>query len=461
MDYIQVAYDRLMRDPIPDSDFIKFLIKGHEDESDRMSDLYQRYRASEDGVPILTRTFDDESKINNKLNNDYFSDIVDTKVGYFAGRPISYMFPEEDQKIVDELNLFSRRNNLPDVDSETVKMMAICGMAARLLYIDKDGNERVTNIPPWEAILIHEEGIENPLAAMRYYDVRREVQTGVWQEVKRVEWYDDLMITYWVEQGKGGDYVLDSLEPLNPQPHMFNSVPLIGFSNNEELQGDCEKVLELIDGYDRTISDVNSEIEQFRLAYMATYGVEVDEEVMLKAKRVGVFGFPDKDCKMEFITKNMDGTIVEAHLDRLEDNIMRFAKSVNLADEQFSGTASGVSLRYKMFGLESKCITAERKMTTALRKMFQVLSGAWAKKNIIFDYLMIDFQFTRNFPLNLLDEAQTSQTLKGLVSDRTRLSLLTFVENVDEELERMDEEYEPPMIPELPEEVVPDDEEEV
>ena len=114
-----------------------------------------------------------------------------------------------------------------------------------------------------------------------------------------------------------------------------------------------------------------------------------------------------------------------------------------------------------MFGLESKCITAERKMTTALRRMFEILSTAWAKRNLIFDHMMMDFQFTRNFPLNLLDEAQTSQTLKGLVSDRTRLSLLTFVEDVDAELERLEEEYVPPVIEEEPEEEQDEDDAEV
>ena len=454
--YIQIAYDRLSADPAPDSDLIKFLIKGHEEEAKRMYDLHERYKASAQGVPIMKRRFDDGSKINNKINNDFFSDIVDTKVGYFAGRPISYMHRDKLQEVEDEIALFSRRNNLPDLDSETVKTMAICGMAVRLLYFDLDGNEKAINIYPWEAILIHEDGIEAPIAAMRYYDVER-IRDGKWQKIKRVEWYDDTNVTYWIEQSKDGQYLLDGDAGVNPQEHNFDFIPVIGFSNNEELQGDCEKVLALIDGYDRTLSDVNSEIEQFRLAYFATYGVEIDEETLQKAMRTGAFSFPDTDSKMEFVTKSMDGSMVESHLDRLEDNIMRFAKSINLADEQFSGTSSGVALRYKMFGLESKCITAERKMTTALRRMFEVLGSAWNKKDITFDALDIDFQFTRNFPLNLLDEAQTSQTLKGLVSDQTRLSLLTFVEDVDAEMERIEEEYEPLMLEQ--DEVVEDDEE--
>ena len=443
MDYTQKALDRILNGEQVNSDMLKELIDGHNEERKRMIKLHERYKATRKGVPVLTREFEDFSKINNKLNNDFFSDIIDTKVGYFAGRPISLMTEDLDEGLHMEVDMFSRRNNLPDIDSETVKTMAICGQAYRLLYIDMQGNERVINIPPWEVIVLHEDGIELPLYAMRYYEVERYIGNSR-QEVTRVEWYDDDTVTFWIENGKGGFFILDDME--EPTPHNFDYAPVIGFSNNEELQGDCEKVLALIDGYDRTLSDANSEIEQFRLAYLATYGVELDEETLEKAKRTGAFGFPDNESKMEWVVKNMDVAFVDSHLDRLEDNIMRFAKSINLADEQFSGTSSGVALRYKMFALESKCITAERKMTAALRRMFQVLSTAWAKRNRVFDYLMLDFQFTRNFPLNLLDEAQTTQTFKGLISDRTRLSLLSFVEDVQAEIDRMEEEYEPPLI---------------
>jgi hypothetical protein len=50
------------------------------------------------------------------------------------------------------------------------------------------------------------------------------------------------------------------------------------------------------------------------------------------------------------------------------------------------------------------------------------------------------FIFKRNFPLNLLDEADTSSKLKGLVSEQTRLSLLSFVEDADYEIGLMKEE---------------------
>lgn len=424
------------------SDIIRDLIEDHAADRARMMQLYERYKASITGVPILTREVPNYEKVNNKLNNDFFSEIIDTKVGYFAGKPIVYAVDRElsSHDVADQvLQDFNIRNNIEDLDSETSKNAAIAGLGARLLYIDGEGNERIMDVPPWECIFVYDRSINEPQFAMRYYPiiVRQGDQT---EERTRVEWYDSKLVTFFVEEN--GVFVLDETEPMNPKPHMFDGNPLIAFLNNEEKQGDCEKVLALIDGYDKTLSDVNSEIESFRLAYMLFYGFAPDQETIDLAKQTGAFGIdhPEDGSKIEFLTKQMNDTIIENHLNRLEQNILRFAKSVNFTDEHFSSNLSGVAMKFKLFALESKCITAERKFTAALRQQFKILASAWNKKGLVVDYTDIWFQFKRNFPLNLLDEAQTSATLKGLVSEQTRLSQLSFVDDIEFELQEMERE---------------------
>ena len=420
------------------SDIIRDLVDQHAPIRAKMLDLYNRYKT--DDLPILNREFEDENKINRKLNNSFDSEIVDTKVGYFIGNPISYQVDEAQQgseKVTVTLSDFNLRNSIDDLDSETVKMATICGYAARLLYIDRDGLERVMAVNPWEVILVYDRSINEPQFALRYYDVT--IKDGKEEKTKtRVEWYDDTTVTYYLEDDNG-DYVLDISEPVNPQPHLFDLVPVIAFPNNEEYQGDAEKVLSLIDAYDRTLSDVNSEIEQFRLAYMAFYGYDPDEETLARAKQTGAFGLDEKSegVGIEFVTKDMNDQAIENHLNRLENNIMRFGKTVNMTDENFSQNLSGVAIRYKLMALETKCITMERKITAALRQQFRVLATAWAKKGIALDYTNIYFQFKRNLPVNISDEADSTSKLKGLVSEKTRLSILSFIDDVDWEIEEM------------------------
>lgn len=433
-----IAQIKLVNEQVT-SDIIKDLIADHASDRARMIGLYERYKASLPGVPIYSRKVPDYEKVNNRLNNDFFSEIIDTKVGYFAGRPIVYGVDQEQptfDKILQDFNLV---NNIEDLDSETAKDVAITGLGARLLYIDGEGNERIMNVPPWECIFVFDRSINEPQYALRYYTikVREGDQT---EERKRVEWYDSQTVTFFIESN--GEYVLDDTEPVNPKSHLFEGIPLIAFLNNEEQQGDVEKGLSLIDAYDKTMSDVNSEIESFRLAYMLFYGFAPDKETLEQAKQTGAFGIDNSESgdRIEFLTKEMNDTIIENHLDRLEDNILRFTKSVNFSDEQFGGTISGIAMKFKMLALESKCITAERKFTAALRQQFKILLSAWAKKGVNLDYKNITFQFTRNFPLNLLDEAQTTLALKGNVSERTRLSQLSFITDVEAEIQAMEEE---------------------
>ena len=445
------------------SEILATLIADHKPTRDHMVSNYQRYKASSapDGVPIFSRKFADVNKVNRQLNNAFDVDIVDVKLGYMLGNPIIYGYDREkytDKDVFNEgaykldfgvLDDFNKANNSEDIDGETLKMASICGYGARLLYINKEGETRIMNVNPWECIFISDGSLNEAQYAMRYYEIDEKDKKHIY-----VEWYDERNVSYYISADdvsqKPNDpklmFIPYSKNGFTSQPHMFEGIPLIQFDNNEEHQGDCDKVYADIDAYDAGISDVSSELEQFRLAYLALYGMTPDAETIEKAKKTGVFGMPE-DTKMEFVTKELNGAIIENHLNRLEENIYRFAKSVNFKDEAFAGTITGIAMKFKMFGLESKCVISERKFTAALRTQYKILSSVWAAKGSKVDYLNMTFTWTRNFPLNLADEADTTVKLKGLVSEKTRLGLLSFIDDPEQELKQM--KLEEPLIPDL------------
>ena len=75
---------------VPTIEIIKKILNKHGPKREHMLGLHNRYLSHVDGVPIFRREFEDPSAINNKINNDYFSELINTKVGYFAGAPFSY-----------------------------------------------------------------------------------------------------------------------------------------------------------------------------------------------------------------------------------------------------------------------------------------------------------------------------------------------------------------------------------
>lgn len=405
------------------------IIKKHEPNATYNRMLMERYEALEGAVPIFDRhprfEKDAESKkelINHKLNNDFFSEIVDFKVGYFAGNPIAYSYSDTEEALEDtaeagdseaeaqeardeaskKVTDFVTRSNMFDVDMECTKFATIAGYSGRLFYIDPDGEERVMPVPPHEAIILSEtKDITQPTYGLRYFTIT-DIND---KETVKAEFYDENWI--WYYEGAAG-----KLTFKEQKPNLYSACPLQGIPNNREMLGDAEKVLELIDAYDRALSDTNNEVDSFANAYMVYENVNLDEKEMAKAQASGAIQFYSGvgNGKVYFLTKNINDAFLEHHLERLEKNIYRFSKTPNLSDEAF-GTASGISLKFKLTGLETKCGMFEAKMISAGTYMFRLLAKAWEKKQVKIDPLQCVMEFKRNFPLDLLSEAQAAQAL--------------------------------------------------
>ena len=131
-------------------ELLQKIIQRHEPNAIYNRSLYDRYRTIEGGVPIFNRSprFEEDKPINNRINNDFFSEIVDFKTGYFAGNPISYGYSKSEEaenvtggeSAVDiatkAITDFTTRSNMFGVDMETTKFASIYGYSGRLFYIE-------------------------------------------------------------------------------------------------------------------------------------------------------------------------------------------------------------------------------------------------------------------------------------------------------------------------------------
>lgn len=411
--------------------------------------LHKRYEVLDGEVPIFQRIprFDEENPVNNKVNNDFFGEIVDFKTGYFAGKPAVYSYADtveskEDtggEEARDEaskaLSDFVARNNMYDVDMDITKFAAIAGYAGRMFYHDTDGNERCMALPSYETIVLSETSIMEPKYGIRYY---KTLGLGG-EEIWKAEFDDGKTIRFY--EGCAGGL---TEKPEKAIPNLFGFCAIQGIPNNSEMLGDVEKVMELIDAYDRTVSDENNEIDSFANAYMAFENVEMDDEEIRKGQRTGAFQYfssGNQPGSIHFITKDINDAFVEHHLERLEENIYRFSKTPNMADENFSQNASGVAMKFKLTGLEAKCGMFQAKMITAGVYMFKLLAGCWAKKRIPCDPLQCYITFKRNFPVDLQNEAQAvSAIISSGMPKRIAFSQYSFVDDVEEVMQLIEEE---------------------
>mgnify|MGYP003297450277 CR=1 FL=1 len=68
---------------------------------------------------------------------------------------------------------------------------------------------------------------------------------------------------------------------------MFDYCPLQGIANNKELLGDAEKVMSLIDDYDKVLSDNSNEVEAFAHAYLIFEGLRIDDKTIEEGQKNG------------------------------------------------------------------------------------------------------------------------------------------------------------------------------
>lgn len=372
----------------------------------------------------------DKSKPNNKIANAYASYITDTLVGYFIGEPISYT--SNDDVLLQDLSMIFEYNDEADENAELAKNASIYGVAYEMLYLsEEDKMIRFKALNPKEIIPIFDKTVEqNLMAVIRYYDDYDVVDDKTYTLVEVI---DGSMVRR---------YRMDnSFLLLEEYPHYFGMVPVAIYKNNEEERGDFENVISLIDAYDKMESDTLNDFEYFVDAYLALYGFTADPEDVAQMKENRIL-LMDEGTSAEWLIKQTSDTYVENMKNRLDADIHKFAKCPNMADKEFASNASGVAIKFKLLGTENLVSIKERKFKRGLQQRLELMSMINSVLREGFDWRGIDIIFTRNVPSNDTDIANMVNTLKDIVSEETLLAQIPFVENVQDELERLKQERE-------------------
>ena len=369
----------------------------------------------------------DSTKPNNKIANSYASYITDTLVGYFMGKPVSYN--ADDDKVLEELNMIFEYNDEADENIELAKNASIYGVAYEMLYMSEE-EVRFKSLDPKQCIPIFDDTIySNLLAFIRYYDNYDVVQD---KTITIIELITDTTITRYQCGNNYNDFTL-----LDSYKHYFGMVPIAIFKNNEEELGDFETVISLIDAYDKLESDSLNDFEYFVDAYLALYGFTAEPEDIQQMKENRVL-LMDEGTSAEWLTKNVSDNNIENIKNRIDADIHKFAKCPNMADKEFASNASGVAIKFKLLGTENKVSIKERKFKRGLQQRLELLATINGVLSDGFDWRSVDIIFSRNIPSNDTDIANMVNTLSGIVSEETLLAQLPFIENVQDEIKRLD-----------------------
>lgn len=399
----------------------------HKAEIPRYIKLRQLY---ESNAPILYQEAKESFKPDNRLVVNYAKYIVDTFNGYFIGIPAK--INHEKEEIDEAVDSFWDRNDMDDNFAELSKISSIYGHAFLYLYQNEESETCCTYNSPLDMFIVYDNTIaQNPLFAVRYQETDEGIKGQLFTK------YEEKRIL----SAKDGLTFLDE-----GQCH-YGDVQIIEYIENEERQSIFEPVVTLINAFDKALSEKANDVDYFADAYLAILGAELDEDGVHRIRDnriINLFGTDDASkIVVQFLDKP-DGDETQEHLlDRIERLIYQMSMVANINDESF-GNASGVSLEFKLQPMKNLAAMKERKFTSGLNKLFKMwfnlpTNVPASQKD---EWHNLEYKFTRNIPRNVADEAEIAGNLAGIVSKETQLSVLSIVDNVKNEIYKMEAETE-------------------
>ena len=419
----------------------EFLTKHTHEVKNRYEPLYDAYTSDHE---ILHDPAKPKYKPDNRVVVNFPKYIVDTMNGFFIGNPVKIV--AEDEAVSDYVEYLDRYNDQDDNNAELAKICSIYGKGHEMYYTDEESELCITYLDPKEAFMIFDESIiERPLFFVRRYVDREGFEYGSISDETSVR---NFKVT-------GGLRWLDEWTP-----HYFPGVPATEYVENGERQGIFEPVMSMVNAYNKAISEKANDVDYFADAYLKVLGTTVDNEDVkfIRDNRIVNFEGDGSDKIIaEFMEKPNSDTTQENLLERLERLIFQISMVANISDENF-GTASGIAMKYKLQSMSNLEKTKERKFAAGMNRRYQLLFGHPASKVPADAWIQLQYKFTPNIPANLQEEAQIASQLEGITSHETQLKVISAVEDVKGELDKIEEENKEAMTP-VDRQMFPDEEE--
>ena len=386
-----------------------------------------RYKNYYDGLQnILKKSYADQSKPCNKTVINYCKNIVDSYCGYLATP--GYISYSSQNDIEDIMNIL-RYNDYQSEDADFLLDALIYGTAAELMYNDDQGQTRFKLINPTTCFAVYDDSLAGDLLYfIRMYKVNEWDDSDLYN----VDVYSDYDIKHYTMSGENG-YLLFKDE----EPHYFSQCPANVFNLPDEKSiFDC--VIGLQDAANELLSGEIDDYSAFCDAYLVLTGCDLDNEDVATMKENRVLVLPE-GAIAQWLTKNANDAQVENILKRIHDSIYRIAACPDFSSETFvGGVSSGIAIRYRLTGMETRAAKIAAEMKKALQRRVEIICGIASLKLGEEVFRDIDITFKRNIPEDLTATINMINTLKGSVSDATLLSQLPFIDDVNKELEAVE-----------------------
>lgn len=413
------------------------------------------YRYKENKVSGEIEKVVDTSKPNNKRAHGFLHILVEDKINYLLSKPYTLTCDEAKEYVKQVEDTMGKK-----FQSKRLMRLGVnasnAGIAWLHPYIDEDGAFKTVIIPSEQGIsLWTDNDHEDKDGFIWFYDV--DVVEGKDQKtITRVElWLSD-GVAYYVSDSKedGWDLRLDAERYLNvaegegeraehfmvgDAPGSWGKVPFVAFKNNDYELPDLKFVKTLVDGYDRSRSDVANLLDEVRSTVYALkgYGGTDLGQFMRDLNYFRAISLDD-DGSAETLNSDIDITSAKDDSEMLKRDIYDFGQGVDKNSDQLGNSPSGIALKFIYSGLDLKCNRMENAFKDGLEQLMWFVNRYLELTGCGLHYdKEIDVTFNRDIAINESQAITDCQNSTGVISAETIVKNHPWVEDPEAELSRL------------------------
>lgn len=365
-----------------------------------------------------------------RITTNFHQNLVDQKVGYTVGNPVTLSCENEQAtKQLDEF--FDNRwdNKLIDILTAASNK----GIEWLQPYIDEQGEFKLFRVPAEQAIPIWTDKEREKLQAfIRFYTLNDE---------EKVEYWTETDVTYYVKEYEQliPDYYHGE---NNVQPHFnggnWGKVPFIPFKNNPEETSDIHMYKTIIDAIDKRLSDTQNMFDESTELIYVLRGYESEDlaEFMRNLKYYKAINV-EGEGGVDTIQVEVPVASTKEYLEMMRSYLMEFGQAVDFQTDKFGNSPSGIALKFLYGNLDLKANKLRNKTQVAIQELLEYVIDFY---NIKVDVKDIEIVFNYNRMMNELEQSQIGAQSQYL-SKETLVTNHPWVTDPSAELDRMEQEH--------------------